>query len=76
MKKQAETKQIVLEQVLTQDEFKSILQHYYPSFEPVDEFQESYLKTLMCGAIKFDRAKREYERRNVLTKPLFHPHVH
>jgi hypothetical protein len=59
MNEQPKEKQIVLEQVLTQDEFKLIHQKYYPGFEPVDELQESYLKTLMCGAIKFDRAKRE-----------------
>ena len=59
MNEQHKTNEISLHQVLTQDEFKAIHKQQFPSFEPIDELQESYLKTLMCAAIKFDRAKRE-----------------
>ena len=58
-----ETYTIKLERVLTDAEFEQIYRQTFPSFQPFDEAQKFCAQTIMCAAIKFDRAKCEKDTR-------------
>ena len=52
-----ESQAVRLARVLTDEEFEQIYQSVYPNFRPFEAADTLYLQTLMCAAIKFDRAR-------------------